>query len=94
MRLLPFFLALLIMASMLEAKPLIGFNNCPVRRSRCAKACIKRCALKGHKKRCLFYCNHCCNWCQCVPPGYVGQNKGCCACYNNWHTQSGGPKCP
>ncbi|PHT44613.1 hypothetical protein CQW23_13771 [Capsicum baccatum] len=88
------FLVLIVMVSMISAKPLIGSTSCPVPRSKCGAACIKRCSHKGHKKRCLFYCNHCCGWCQCVPPGYVGQNKGCCSCYNSWKTQIGGPKCP
>lgn len=60
----------------------------------CEEACNVRCSQKGHKKRCLFYCNHCCGWCQCVPPGYVGENKDCCPCYRDWKKQTGEPKCP
>ncbi|KAK4394482.1 Gibberellin-regulated protein 4 [Sesamum angolense] len=41
-------------------------------------------------RRCLTFCNKCCNKCLCVPPGYYG-NKGVCPCYNNWKTKEGGP---
>nr|QLH55391.1 snakin 1 [Allium cepa] len=62
--------------------------------SQCAAACTYRCHLKGHKKRCLFYCNHCCNKCLCVPSGTVGQHKRECPCYKNWYERDGSPKCP
>lgn len=61
--------------------------------SECGDACNQRCSATSHKKPCLFYCNKCCEWCQCVPPGTSG-GKECCDCYNNWKTKRGGPKCP
>ncbi|KAM3376420.1 hypothetical protein P3S68_015135 [Capsicum galapagoense] len=94
MKLLHIFLALLIMASMSNSQPPVGSTTCPVPKDECEEACNVRCSQKGHKKRCLFYCNHCCGWCQCVPPGYVGENKDCCSCYNEWKKQTGEPKCP
>ncbi|PHT63579.1 Protein GAST1 [Capsicum annuum] len=74
-------------------KPPFGSSTCPVPNTRCGVACHHRCSATSHKKTCLFYCNKCCQWCKCVPPGTNG-NKGCCSCYNNWHTKRGGPKCP
>ena len=59
----------------------------------CPGSCNVRCSLAGVAKRCIRYCMICCNQCQCVPPGTVG-NKEVCPCYNNWKTQQGGPKCP
>ncbi|XVE84756.1 hypothetical protein DITRI_Ditri17bG0038200 [Diplodiscus trichospermus] len=59
----------------------------------CAKACEYRCWATSHQKRCLFFCNYCCERCLCVPSGTYG-NKEECPCYNNIKTKEGGPKCP
>ncbi|EOA32006.1 hypothetical protein CARUB_v10015247mg [Capsella rubella] len=59
----------------------------------CGPRCGDRCSNTQYKKPCLFFCNKCCAKCLCVPPGTYG-NKQVCPCYNNWKTQSGGPKCP
>ncbi|CAN4102078.1 unnamed protein product [Withania somnifera] len=74
-------------------RPPIGSTTCHVPGNRCGEACNQRCSATSHKKPCLLYCNKCCEWCQCVPPGTYG-NKECCSCYNNWKTKRGGPKCP
>uniref|UniRef100_A0A3Q7GMQ2 Uncharacterized protein n=2 Tax=Solanum subgen. Lycopersicon TaxID=49274 RepID=A0A3Q7GMQ2_SOLLC len=93
------FLGLLIIALMSNAqiinvdKPPTGPSTCPVPADKCGDACNQRCSATSHKKPCLFYCNKCCEWCQCVPPGTSG-GKECCDCYNNWKTKRGGPKCP
>ncbi|XP_010481220.1 PREDICTED: gibberellin-regulated protein 13 [Camelina sativa] len=59
----------------------------------CGPRCGDRCSNTQYKKPCLFFCNKCCTKCLCVPPGTYG-NKQVCPCYNNWKTQTGGPKCP
>ncbi|XP_030931029.1 gibberellin-regulated protein 12-like [Quercus lobata] len=59
----------------------------------CAPAFDVRCSATSHKKPCLFYCNYCCAKCLCVPSGTYGHKEEC-ACYNNWKTKEGGPKCP
>nr|XP_009762897.1 PREDICTED: gibberellin-regulated protein 5-like [Nicotiana sylvestris] len=77
----------------LVAKPPVGPTTCPVPTDQCSSACDHRCSNTSHKNNCLLFCNKCCNWCQCVPPGTFGQ-KDCCSCYRDWKTQEGGPKCP
>ncbi|TVU09524.1 hypothetical protein EJB05_43006 [Eragrostis curvula] len=59
----------------------------------CSPECARRCGNTQYKNACLKFCNKCCAKCLCVPSGYYG-NKGECACYNNWKTKEGGPKCP
>ncbi|KAG6471459.1 hypothetical protein ZIOFF_068901 [Zingiber officinale] len=59
----------------------------------CQGKCAYRCSATSHKKPCMFFCLKCCAKCLCVPPGTYG-NKETCACYNNWKTQEGRPKCP
>ncbi|KAH0659924.1 hypothetical protein KY289_028672 [Solanum tuberosum] len=77
----------------LLAKPPVGETTCYVPNNKCSNACDKRCSATSHKNNCLLFCNKCCNWCHCVPPGTLGQ-KDCCSCYRDWKTQEGGPKCP
>ncbi|CAH9081121.1 unnamed protein product [Cuscuta europaea] len=77
----------------LLAQPPVGPTTCPVPRSQCGTECDRRCSATSHKNNCLEFCNMCCDWCQCVPPGTYG-NKECCSCYNDWKTKEGGPKCP
>ncbi|KAI5068456.1 hypothetical protein GOP47_0016801 [Adiantum capillus-veneris] len=48
----------------------------------CSGKCNGRCGAAGARKRCLQMCMICCNKCQCVPPGTVG-NKEACPCYAN-----------
>ncbi|XP_076917085.1 protein RSI-1-like [Bidens hawaiensis] len=64
-----------------------------LRASECKPRCTYRCSATSHKKPCMFFCQKCCAKCRCVPPGVYG-NKQKCACYNNWKTQEGKPKCP
>ncbi|RWR75868.1 gibberellin-regulated protein 6-like protein [Cinnamomum micranthum f. kanehirae] len=59
----------------------------------CPNACGRRCSQTQYHKPCMFFCQKCCRKCLCVPPGFYG-NKQVCACYNNWKTKRGGPKCP
>nr|XP_009803054.1 PREDICTED: gibberellin-regulated protein 5-like isoform X1 [Nicotiana sylvestris] len=75
------------------AKPPVGPTTCPVPTAQCSSACDQRCSATSHKNNCLMFCNMCCNWCQCVPPGTFGK-KECCSCYNDWKTEQGTPKCP
>nr|GMD94847.1 gibberellin-regulated protein 5-like [Ipomoea batatas] len=77
----------------LVSKPPVGPTTCPVPTNQCGSECNRRCSATSHQKRCLMFCNMCCDWCHCVPPGTYG-NKECCSCYNDWKTQEGGPKCP
>ncbi|KAG2377280.1 Protein GAST1 Precursor [Vigna angularis] len=59
----------------------------------CPRKCDYRCSKTWVKKRCLTYCNLCCEKCLCVPSGTYG-NKKECPCYNNWKSKNGKPKCP
>ncbi|CDP12304.1 unnamed protein product [Coffea canephora] len=61
----------------------------------CGSQCKRRCqkTRASLNQPCQLFCNKCCAKCLCVPPGYSG-NKQVCACYNNWKTKKGGPKCP
>ncbi|XP_077247629.1 gibberellin-regulated protein 6-like [Tasmannia lanceolata] len=59
----------------------------------CPGACSFRCSKTAYHKPCMFFCQKCCFKCKCVPPGTYA-HKEVCPCYNNWKTQSGGPKCP
>ncbi|XP_073031183.1 protein RSI-1-like [Primulina eburnea] len=68
-----------------------GYNH--LRPQDCKPRCTDRCSATSHKKPCMFFCLKCCAKCLCVPPGTYG-NKETCACYNNWKTKRGGPKCP
>ncbi|XP_075475990.1 protein RSI-1-like [Primulina tabacum] len=68
-----------------------GYNH--LRPQDCKPRCTYRCSATSHKKPCMFFCLKCCAKCLCVPPGTYG-NKETCACYNNWKTKRGGPKCP
>ncbi|XP_073293566.1 protein RSI-1-like [Primulina huaijiensis] len=68
-----------------------GYNH--LRPQDCKPRCTYRCSATSHKKPCMFFCLKCCTKCLCVPPGTYG-NKETCACYNNWKTKRGGPKCP
>ncbi|MFS7954560.1 putative gibberellin regulated protein [Helianthus anomalus] len=78
--------ALIALADVAEAK-----NRLPLRE--CKPRCTYRCSATSHKKPCMFFCQKCCATCRCVPPGVYG-NKQKCACYNNWKTKEGKPKCP
>ncbi|GAB2227854.1 hypothetical protein Droror1_Dr00009681 [Drosera rotundifolia] len=68
-----------------------GEGSCPLQE--CPNQCARRCSLASRQKRCLFYCNLCCNKCLCVPSGTYGHKEEC-PCYNNWKTPDGKPKCP
>ncbi|PWA65924.1 protein RSI-1 [Artemisia annua] len=68
-----------------------GYNK--LRPQDCKPKCTYRCSATSHKKPCMFFCQKCCAKCLCVPNGVYG-NKQSCACYNNWKTQEGKPKCP
>ncbi|XP_024986837.1 protein RSI-1-like [Cynara cardunculus var. scolymus] len=68
-----------------------GYNK--LRPQDCKGKCTYRCSATSHKKPCMFFCQKCCAKCLCVPAGVYG-NKQTCACYNNWKTQEGKPKCP
>ncbi|KAI3704383.1 hypothetical protein L1987_74601 [Smallanthus sonchifolius] len=59
----------------------------------CKPRCTYRCSATSHKKTCMFFCQKCCAKCLCLPAGVYGSKKSC-ACYNNWKTQQGKPKCP
>uniref|UniRef100_A0A453KXS0 Gibberellin-regulated protein 6 n=3 Tax=Triticinae TaxID=1648030 RepID=A0A453KXS0_AEGTS len=59
----------------------------------CKPACEYRCSDTKYRKPCLFFCNKCCDTCLCVPSGFYG-HKDECACYNDWKTKEGRPKCP
>ncbi|ONK78300.1 uncharacterized protein A4U43_C02F16860 [Asparagus officinalis] len=64
-----------------------------LRSYQCPAQCTRRCSRTQYHKPCMFFCQKCCRKCLCVPPGFYG-NKQVCACYNNWKTKRGGPKCP
>ncbi|XP_061342914.1 protein RSI-1-like [Gastrolobium bilobum] len=85
-------LSLLLMVTFSDVTKVYGLAQ--LRPSDCNPKCIYRCSAKGHKKRCMFYCQRCCAKCLCVPPGLDGNNRQVCPCYNNWKTRSGGHKCP
>ncbi|XP_031480824.1 gibberellin-regulated protein 4-like isoform X2 [Nymphaea colorata] len=70
-----------------------GYGPGSLRSSQCPHECTRRCSKTQYHKACMFFCQKCCSKCLCVPPGYYG-NKQTCACYNNWKTKRGGPKCP
>ncbi|KAJ0975597.1 hypothetical protein J5N97_017562 [Dioscorea zingiberensis] len=69
------------------------FGPGSLRSYQCPRECTRRCSRTQYHKPCMFFCQKCCRKCLCVPPGYYG-NKQVCACYNNWKTKRGGPKCP
>ncbi|XP_061370233.1 protein RSI-1-like [Gastrolobium bilobum] len=84
-------LSLLLLVTFSDVTKVYGLAK--LRPSDCKPKCTYRCSATHHKKPCMFYCLKCCAKCLCVPPGTYG-NKQVCPCYNNWKTQSGGPKCP
>ncbi|XP_011099948.1 protein RSI-1 [Sesamum indicum] len=84
--LLLFIIVLLSLSNLVQ-----GYNH--LRPQECRPRCTYRCSATSHKKPCMFFCLKCCAKCLCVPPGTYG-NKQTCACYNNWKTKEGGPKCP
>ncbi|KAI4346398.1 hypothetical protein L6164_007295 [Bauhinia variegata] len=59
----------------------------------CAAKCKYRCSKSWKHKMCIKTCNTCCQRCNCVPPGTVG-NKEVCPCYAKMTTHGGRPKCP
>ncbi|XP_059624747.1 peamaclein-like [Cornus florida] len=59
----------------------------------CDSKCGVRCESAGIPKRCLKYCNLCCQKCSCVPSGTYG-NKSECPCYRDMLSSKGTPKCP
>ncbi|KAK1318360.1 Gibberellin-regulated protein 4 [Acorus calamus] len=69
------------------------FGPGSLRSNQCPNECTRRCSKTQYHKPCMFFCQKCCQKCLCVPPGFYG-NKQVCACYNNWKTKRGGPKCP
>ncbi|CAM8971627.1 unnamed protein product [Rhodiola kirilowii] len=75
------------------AKDSKRYGSGSVKVYQCPNQCTRRCSRTQYHKPCMFFCQKCCRKCQCVPPGFYG-NKQVCACYNNWKTQQGGPKCP
>ncbi|KAK9062171.1 hypothetical protein SSX86_019357 [Deinandra increscens subsp. villosa] len=91
-------LSLVIMIAFADLAQVVRYNNlvidliCGVRAD-CKPKCTYRCSATSHKKPCMFFCQKCCAKCLCVPNGVYG-NKQSCACYNNWKTQQGKPKCP
>ncbi|XP_058107601.1 gibberellin-regulated protein 6-like [Magnolia sinica] len=70
-----------------------GHRHSGFSQAECPGACSFRCSKTQHHKPCMFFCQKCCFKCRCVPPGTYG-HKEVCPCYNNWKTQTGGPKCP
>ncbi|KAG6473214.1 gibberellin-regulated protein 5-like [Zingiber officinale] len=84
----PLLLALLLASSLTES-----VSGGQLQPRECQGKCAYRCSATSHKKPCMFFCLKCCAKCLCVPPGTYG-NKETCACYNNWKTQEGRPKCP
>ncbi|XP_076906500.1 protein RSI-1-like [Bidens hawaiensis] len=86
---LVFVLSLLLMLAFADIAQ--GYNK--LRPRDCKPRCTYRCSATSHKKPCMFFCQKCCAKCLCVPAGVYG-NKKSCACYNNWKTQEGKPKCP
>ncbi|OAY72685.1 protein RSI-1-like [Ananas comosus] len=81
---------LLLLLLALSFSESMGGNLNP---SDCNPRCSYRCSGTSHKKPCMSFCMQCCAQCLCVPPGTYG-NRQVCACYNNWKTKRGGPKCP
>ncbi|XP_059643830.1 peamaclein-like [Cornus florida] len=59
----------------------------------CDSKCGVRCGSARIPKRCLKYCNLCCQKCSCVPSGTYG-NKLECPCYRDMLSSQGTPKCP
>ncbi|OAY71444.1 Gibberellin-regulated protein 8 [Ananas comosus] len=48
----------------------------------CEGKCSERCSKAGARRRCVEYCNLCCEECNCVPSGTAG-NKAECPCYRD-----------
>ncbi|CAL1354411.1 unnamed protein product [Linum trigynum] len=84
---------LLVLAMAFAAQLTHGDRGGSLRPYQCAGACSYRCSKTHHRKPCLFFCKKCCATCLCVPSGTYG-NKEECACYNNWKSKQGKPKCP
>ncbi|RYR48636.1 hypothetical protein Ahy_A07g034686 isoform A [Arachis hypogaea] len=61
--------------------------------SDCNEACDVRCSKTSRPDLCKRACGTCCQRCNCVPPGYSG-NQRACPCYYNQITHGGRRKCP
>uniref|UniRef100_A0A7N0TXH0 Uncharacterized protein n=1 Tax=Kalanchoe fedtschenkoi TaxID=63787 RepID=A0A7N0TXH0_KALFE len=85
--------ALSLVATTAMAKDSVRYGSGSVKSYQCPSKCTRRCSKTQYHKPCMFFCQKCCRKCLCVPPGFYG-NKQVCACYNNWKTKEGGPKCP
>nr|KAJ0219760.1 hypothetical protein LSAT_V11C200075070 [Lactuca sativa] len=81
----------MVLTYLVIAQSLKGYKK--LRPRDCKPKCTYRCSATSHKKPCMFFCQKCCAKCLCVPKGVYG-NKQACACYNNWKTKEGKPKCP
>ncbi|KAL9240979.1 hypothetical protein vseg_015140 [Gypsophila vaccaria] len=90
-RYLGFYIVTLIALAYFSSSNAAGEGSLTI--EECPPECLRRCAVASVQDRCIFYCNLCCKKCLCVPSGTSG-HKDECACYNDWTTKAGKPKCP
>ncbi|KAL1309312.1 hypothetical protein HN51_052010 [Arachis hypogaea] len=90
-------LSFLLLQHLIEDNQLVSseglHGSLTVERIDCNEACDVRCSKTSRPDLCKRACGTCCQRCNCVPPGYSG-NQRACPCYYNQITHGGRRKCP